>query len=301
MVINIISIRIMNKFVITITVVIIFIIITLGEPTISVLGCPNLHLQNVLQPAGNDIWTASRDSSAIVTDGSNKNRSSRSISYVGKAASYPASRSQSPSQSPSSSIVDSSTTSMRHRTVYSAAAGSVFFAVTGRGSFCRSLSMPFGSAFEVEVSRCREAIDSKLCESSEASHGDRDTTLRVSSALKLKSDFIRLDGQCKYCVVGSGAAEGNMRLPPLGYVEKIWDHAPGGHFIMEAGGEMTDLQGRRLDFSKGRMLDASVTGILASNGAMHQQLLSAISNARGAMEDAGANGIYKSSRSTAMN
>ena len=74
----------------------------------------------------------------------------------------------------------------------------------------------------------------------------------------------------RYCVVGSGAAEGNMRLPPQGYVEKIWDHAPGGHFIIEAGGEVTDLEGRQLDFSRGRMLDPSVTGIIASNGVMHK-------------------------------
>ena len=76
-----------------------------------------------------------------------------------------------------------------------------------------------------------------------------------------------------------------MRLPPLGYVEKIWDHAPGGHFIIEAGGEMTDLTGRRIDFSKGRMLDASVKGILASNRVMHGTLLAAIAAARGAEEE----------------
>jgi 3'(2'), 5'-bisphosphate nucleotidase len=52
------------------------------------------------------------------------------------------------------------------------------------------------------------------------------------------------------------------------YVEKIWDHAPGACFIIEAGGEMTDLSGERIDFSKGRSLDASVTGILASNKVM---------------------------------
>jgi hypothetical protein len=70
----------------------------------------------------------------------------------------------------------------------------------------------------VQVSDCKETSNSVLCESAEATHGDRSTTVRVFSSLQLKNDFIRLDGQCKYCVVGSGAAEGNMRLPPLGYV-----------------------------------------------------------------------------------
>ena len=79
-------------------------------------------------------------------------------------------------------------------------------------------------------------------------------------------------------MIGSGAAEGNMRLPPAGYREKIWDHAPGAHFIKEAGGIVTDLHGNDLDFSMGRFLPDYVTGILASNQALHKQILQAIIN-----------------------
>ena len=53
----------------------------------------------------------------------------------------------------------------------------------------------------------------------------------------MSKDYVRLDGQCKYAIVGAGAAHGNMRLPPSGYIEKIWDHAPGVHFVTEAGGQ----------------------------------------------------------------
>ena len=190
---------------------------------LSVLGCPNLHLNNLLQPV-----EPPSSSSAIKPRSEKAN--SRSVSYVADGISYPS----------LSNDLD-----VKPRIVFPPSAGSVFFAVTGRGSFCRSLSMPFGAAFEVEVSACGEAKESRLCESSEATHGDRGTTIGVSTALKLKYDFIRLDGQCKYCVVGSGGAEGNMRLPPKGYVEKVWDHAPGGHFIVEAGAKVTDLQGIR--------------------------------------------------------
>lgn len=90
----------------------------------------------------------------------------------------------------------------------------------------------------------------------------------------LVGDFVRLDGQCKLGIVGAGAAHANLRLPSPGYIEKIWDQAPGSHFIIEAGGEVTDLQGRRLDFRSGRLLDGSVTGVVASNGVIHQNLLS---------------------------
>ena len=87
---------------------------------------------------------------------------------------------------------------------------------------------------------------------------------------------MRLDGQCKYCIVGAGGAAGNLRLPPKGYREKIWDQAPGVHFIEEAGGKVTDLKGRALDFSQGRYLSSEVTGILASNGVLHDSLLEAL-------------------------
>jgi 3'-phosphoadenosine 5'-phosphosulfate (PAPS) 3'-phosphatase len=215
------------------------------------MGCPNLHLDNVLQPS-------------IAAPGARSTADPASISYIEPSVQYP----------------PAASTAGQERRVFSPSTGSLHFAVSGRGAFARSLSQPLGAAFEVQVSSVKEGRDSKLCESAEASHGDRSTTIRVSSALRLKADFIHLDGQCKYCVVGAGSAEGNMRLPPLGYIEKIWDHAPGGHYIMEAGGDMTDLNGQRLDFSLGRLLAASVTGIVASNGVVHKIILDAISGAR---------------------
>jgi 3'(2'), 5'-bisphosphate nucleotidase len=225
---------------------------------LSVLGCPNLHLGNVLQSSA----TTSSSSGARSEGRSTPDRTS--ISYIEPSILYP----------PASSLGTE-----RERHVFSPAAGSLYFAVTGRGAFARSLSQPLGAGFEVQVSGCRTSRESRLCESSEASHGDRSTTLKVFASLDLQHEFIHLDGQCKYCVVGAGGAEGNMRLPPEGYVEKVWDHVPGGHFIMEAGGEMTDLSGQRLDFSRGRVLSTSVTGILASNSIMHTVILEAITQA----------------------
>jgi 3'-phosphoadenosine 5'-phosphosulfate (PAPS) 3'-phosphatase len=57
---------------------------------------------------------------------------------------------------------------------------------------------------------------------------------------------------CKHCVVGVGAAEATLRLPPSGYREKIWDHVAGEHFVREAGGRVTDLRGRALSFERVR-------------------------------------------------
>jgi 3'-phosphoadenosine 5'-phosphosulfate (PAPS) 3'-phosphatase len=69
----------------------------------------------------------------------------------------------------------------------------------------------------------------------------------VSSNPKL-SPFRYNAGMCKHCLVGVGAAEATLRLPPTGYREKIWDHVAGTHFVNEAGGRVTDLTGRELEF-----------------------------------------------------
>lgn len=169
---------------------------------------------------------------------------------------------------------------------YPSTAGCIFFAVTGQGAFARSLAMQPGAAVEVNV-ECPLQDHSKavLCESVEASHGDRNVTQRVFASLQMSSEYVRLDGQCKYAIVGAGAAHGNMRLPPSGYVEKIWDHAPGAHFVTEAGGRVSDLGGNALDFSTGRYMHPSVTGIVASHHAkLHQNLLNAIAEAKAGKE-----------------
>ena len=150
---------------------------------------------------------------------------------------------------------------------HGAEAGSMYFAVTGAGAFCRALGQPFGAAFEVNTSLKKPAIsgtdtaagvgagtgaDLKLCEAFEAAHGDRDTSRKVRIALGSTQEFVRMDGMGKTCVLGAGAAEAILRLPPSGYREKIWDHAAGTHFVLQAGGQVTDLEGRGLDFGLGR-------------------------------------------------
>lgn len=53
-----------------------------------------------------------------------------------------------------------------------------------------------------------------------------------------------------------GDAEIYLRLPRPGkrYEEKIWDHAAGVVVVEEAGGRVTDVYGKPLDFSQGRTL-----------------------------------------------
>lgn len=158
--------------------------------------------------------------------------------------------------------------------------GSIYFAVTGCGAFARSLDMPLGGGFEISVSTETNPVDAVLCESYEAAFGSREQTTAARSILNMKADFVRIDGQGKHCLVAAGRTEGSLRLPKDGYIEKIWDHAPGYHLLNEAGGKVTDLQGRDIDFSKGRELDESVHGLIVSNGVIHDKLIKAVLQAR---------------------
>jgi 3'(2'), 5'-bisphosphate nucleotidase len=87
-----------------------------------------------------------------------------------------------------------------------------------------------------------------------------------------------MDSQAKYAVLAGGGGEIMLRLLSPGkekYKERIWDQAAGAIILEEAGGKITDLYGKALDFGQGRSL-INNTGVFASNGALHQAGLDAI-------------------------
>lgn len=218
-----------------------------GLPVVSSMGCPNLNLRRVLQGESYDM---------------------KPYSYVD-----PLIKAKLLLQEENNAIE-----STDHQDLYfnSLDCGSIYFAVSGCGAFARSLTMPLSAAYEVTTSFISVPSEAKLCESAEAGHSDRSTTKQVAESMGVSKDFVRLDGQCKLCIVGAGAAEANLRLPPAGYREKIWDQVPGAHFITEAGGKVTDLNNKDLDFRNGRLLSSDVTGIVCSNGFLHKTVLDAI-------------------------
>ena len=84
-----------------------------------------------------------------------------------------------------------------------------------------------------------------------------------------------MDSQAKYAVLAAGDGDVLLRLISPSrpdYREKIWDQAAGSIVIEEAGGRITDLDGKPLDFSHGRTL-AKNRGILATNGHLHDAVL----------------------------
>jgi len=115
-----------------------------------------------------------------------------------------------------------------------------------------------------------------FCEGVEAGHSSHDDNAAVAKILGITAPSVRLDSQAKYCSVARGAGDIYLRLPASkDYQEKIWDHAAGELIVREAGGQVSDIHGTRLDFSKGRTLAAN-QGVVASQTSIHGQVIDAV-------------------------
>ena len=120
-----------------------------------------------------------------------------------------------------------------------------------------------------------EAEEAIYMESVESRHSDHAFARRVAETCGIKIEPLRLDSQVKYGVIASGVASAFMRFPDLTYKEKIWDHAAGAIIMSEAGGLVTDSTGKKLDFSKGRLLN-NESGIVAAPPKLHSKIIAAI-------------------------
>jgi 3'(2'), 5'-bisphosphate nucleotidase len=82
-----------------------------------------------------------------------------------------------------------------------------------------------------------------------------------------------MDSQVKHVAIAIGRAGLLLRFPTReGFHDAIWDQAAGSLLIDEAGGRVTDLKGRSLDFSAGRRLLKN-DGVVASNGRLHDAVM----------------------------
>jgi 3'(2'), 5'-bisphosphate nucleotidase len=155
-----------------------------------------------------------------------------------------------------------------------AGVGCLFVAVRGEGAFLRTLDDP--AERPVHVTAVDDPAAARFCESVEKAHSSQSDSARVAEALGITAAPFRIDSQCKYAAVARGDASIYLRLPTRkDYVEKIWDHAAGWAVITEAGGKVSDVHGRSLDFSRGRTL-ARNQGVLVTNGRLHDRVVAAV-------------------------
>jgi len=151
--------------------------------------------------------------------------------------------------------------------------GFLFSAAAGRGTITRPLDCQESDSARVD--QITDTAEAVFCESVEAAHAAHSVQAGIASRLGITAPSFRIDSQCKYAVVARGEASIYLRLPrDTSYREKVWDHAAGSLVLEEAGGRVSDLDGRPLDFSEGRLLGTH-RGIVCTNGAIHDQVLAA--------------------------
>jgi 3'(2'), 5'-bisphosphate nucleotidase len=154
--------------------------------------------------------------------------------------------------------------------------GSVVVAVRGEGAW--SSAMGAREYRRLSVSDCDEPECVRMLRSYESAHTDAELTERIAQGIGVVHDPILMDSAAKYGLIAGGQGELILRLLSPAhpeYTEKIWDHAAGALIVEEAGGRITDLGGKTLDFGLGRGLVGNV-GLLVSNGPLHDTILEII-------------------------
>jgi len=149
--------------------------------------------------------------------------------------------------------------------------GGVAIAVRNRGAWWMPLDG--GRLTRLLVSSESNPAKTRALHSRESRHSDVDELHRVLRALCSSAPPVLMDGQAKQVLLAAGGAELVMRIPmDREYREAIWDQAAGSLLVEEAGGCVSDLHGRPLDFTTGRHLLRN-TGLIASNGLLHDAVL----------------------------
>jgi 3'(2'), 5'-bisphosphate nucleotidase len=155
--------------------------------------------------------------------------------------------------------------------------GSLVVAVRGQGTW----TMPVGreaTLTRLAVSSQKQGSQARLLRSFESGHTNVGQIDFFADALGVEAEPVRMDSQAKYAVLAAGKGEILLRLlspSKPDYKEKIWDQAAGSLVLEEAGGQITDLDGKPLNFTTGRSLTQN-RGILASNHILHDAALQAL-------------------------
>ena len=155
--------------------------------------------------------------------------------------------------------------------------GVLFSAVQGKGSQSRSLSKgSVTQAHDIHMKSITNISEATFCESVEAGHSSQGDAAAIANKLGITKPSVRMDSQAKYGSIARGAGDLYLRLPVRkDYVEKIWDHAAGDLIVREAGGQVTDVDGNRLDFSQGRTLVKN-KGVIAAPKDVHSKVIEAV-------------------------
>ena len=156
--------------------------------------------------------------------------------------------------------------------------GSLVVAARGEGCWTCPLDGDAADLKQLHVSKQDDPKLARLMRSVESGHTNVGRIDHIVDFMGIEAPPVKMDSQAKYAILASGGGEILFRLlskSRLDYKERIWDQAAGSIVCEEAGGKITDLEGKPLDFTQGRML-LNNTGVCASNGLQHEAALAAL-------------------------
>ena len=161
---------------------------------------------------------------------------------------------------------------------YARGSGLILVAEKGHGTALYALD---GTCLgQAQVDAMKQPSQARLAESVESAHTNRGLSGQLCAALGITAEPVRMDSQAKYAAVALGQADVYLRAPndrTPDYREQIWDHAAGWLAVTEAGGSVTDVYGRSLQWTHGRRLEQNI-GVVATNGHIHHAVIEALAD-----------------------
>ena len=152
----------------------------------------------------------------------------------------------------------------------------LLFYTAGNGAYYKNMGADQATA--VQASENDGSGPVRFLESVESGHANHGLQSKIATPFGENAQVVRYDSQVKYAVLARGEADVYLRLPnpkSPDYREKIWDHAAGVAIIRAAGGRVSDMYGKELDFSLGKKL-LNNRGVVVSNGKVHERIISLI-------------------------
>jgi len=155
--------------------------------------------------------------------------------------------------------------------------GVLFVAERGAGARMMPLfeATPDRAGEPIHVAAPATAAEARYAESVEAAHSNQSEAARIGAALGITARPVRLDSQTKYAMVARGDASIYLRVPRGDYRENVWDHAAGYVIVNEAGGRVSDVEGKPFDMTTGqRMTDNR--GVVVTAAGIHDEVVAAV-------------------------
>ncbi|MBD2307816.1 3'(2'),5'-bisphosphate nucleotidase [Chroococcidiopsis sp. FACHB-1243] len=154
--------------------------------------------------------------------------------------------------------------------------GVLFVAVRGQGT--TQIALKSGVSQPILGARTANKSNFRSTESVESRHGNLPLQRAIAQAVGMTFKPLSIDSMAKYAVVARGEAALYLRMPWAEYPdyrENIWDHAAGAIVLEEAGGRVSDMYGKPLEFAtNAKMLNNR--GIIASSSDIYDAVLDAL-------------------------